>query len=163
MSQKDRQCNDQKGTKGQRMIYKTLHRKLKIDQHEPPLITGSKLRCQKGFCINFVLLITILIVLFLIKPASRGTQRIVSLVFKVHNILTLFKSRKYIWKIIQCAFVFLLEISSIKSLLHMKPYMIINKKIKLTFCIYNHNYGELLQWTVNECRYIYDTCDFLLV
>ena len=24
-----------KGTKGQKMIYKTLHRKLKIEQHEP--------------------------------------------------------------------------------------------------------------------------------
>jgi len=31
---KGRQCNDQK-TKGQTMIYKTLQRKLKIEQHEP--------------------------------------------------------------------------------------------------------------------------------
>jgi hypothetical protein len=28
---------DKKETKGQNMIYKTLHRKLKIEQHEPNL------------------------------------------------------------------------------------------------------------------------------
>ena len=33
---KQRQHNGQKkGTKGQTMMYKTLHRKLKIEQHEP--------------------------------------------------------------------------------------------------------------------------------
>ena len=33
---KDRQYNDQrKKTKGQTMIYKAIHRKLKIEQHEP--------------------------------------------------------------------------------------------------------------------------------
>jgi len=34
---KDRQHNDQKKTKikGQTMIYKILHRKIKIEQHEP--------------------------------------------------------------------------------------------------------------------------------
>ena len=34
---KDRQCNGQreKNTKGQTMIYKTLHKNLKIEQHEP--------------------------------------------------------------------------------------------------------------------------------
>ena len=33
---KEQQCNDQKkGTTRQTMIYKTLHRKLMIEQHEP--------------------------------------------------------------------------------------------------------------------------------
>ena len=36
-----------KDTKGQTMIYKTLHRKLKIEQHESPLlITGSPTAIQ---------------------------------------------------------------------------------------------------------------------
>ena len=38
-----------KGTKGQTMIHKqtkTLHRRLKIEQHEPPLKIGSECRCS---------------------------------------------------------------------------------------------------------------------
>jgi hypothetical protein len=35
-----------KSIKGQTMIYKTLHRKLKIKQHEPPLKTGDELMCS---------------------------------------------------------------------------------------------------------------------
>ena len=34
-NEKDRQHNGQKMTKGQTTIYKALHRKLKIEQHEP--------------------------------------------------------------------------------------------------------------------------------
>ena len=46
-SRKDRQHNGQKKSmKGQTMIYKTLHRKLKIKQHEPPLKTGDELMCS---------------------------------------------------------------------------------------------------------------------
>jgi hypothetical protein len=32
---KDRHNDQKKGTKGQTIMYKTLHRKLKIEQHEP--------------------------------------------------------------------------------------------------------------------------------
>ena len=40
---KDRLYNDQeKKTKGQTMIWKTLHRKLKIEQHEPPRKTERR-------------------------------------------------------------------------------------------------------------------------
>jgi hypothetical protein len=35
-----------KRTKGQTMIYKTLHRKLKSEQHKPPKIIGV----NSGFC-----------------------------------------------------------------------------------------------------------------
>ena len=39
-----RQCNGQKKKdKEQTMIYKTLHRKLKIDQHKPLLKNGGEL------------------------------------------------------------------------------------------------------------------------
>jgi hypothetical protein len=31
--------------KGQTVIYKTIHRKLKIEQHEPTLKTGGELGC----------------------------------------------------------------------------------------------------------------------
>ena len=43
---KDRQCNDQK-KKGQKykLIYKTPHKKLNIEQHEPHLKTGCEFRC----------------------------------------------------------------------------------------------------------------------
>ena len=37
------------------MIYKIVHRKLKIEQHEPPLKTGGELRCSgmiSSFCSN---------------------------------------------------------------------------------------------------------------
>jgi hypothetical protein len=34
-SKEDRQCNAQQRTMGHTMIYKTLHRKLKIEQHDP--------------------------------------------------------------------------------------------------------------------------------
>ena len=41
-SKKDGQYNGKiKGTKGQTMIYKILHRKLKIEQHEPLKHTGD--------------------------------------------------------------------------------------------------------------------------
>jgi len=36
-----------KRTKRQTTIYKTLHRKLKIEQYEPLLTTGSELRCSR--------------------------------------------------------------------------------------------------------------------
>jgi hypothetical protein len=38
-----------KETKGQTMIYKTLHRKLKIDQHEPPLLITDINKLYKTF------------------------------------------------------------------------------------------------------------------
>ena len=34
-SKKNRQYNDKNKKKGQTMMYKTLHRKLKIEKHEP--------------------------------------------------------------------------------------------------------------------------------
>jgi hypothetical protein len=43
-SKKGRQHNDQK-KKPHTMIHKTLHRKLKIEQHEPHYKTGVELRC----------------------------------------------------------------------------------------------------------------------
>jgi hypothetical protein len=44
-SKKDRQHNDKKR---QRTIYKTLHRKLKIEQHEPHLNPGENLGAPEG-------------------------------------------------------------------------------------------------------------------
>jgi len=42
-----------KMTKGQTTIYKTLHRKLKIDQHDP-LKAGSELMCSTMGCVRHV-------------------------------------------------------------------------------------------------------------
>jgi hypothetical protein len=43
-----------KRTKEQTMIYKTLHRKLKIDQHKPLLKNGRELTCS-GRNLQFLL------------------------------------------------------------------------------------------------------------
>ena len=51
---KDRQHNDHKRIKGQTTIYKTLHRKLKIEQHEPHYSPGwtPVLRKNKQFLLH---------------------------------------------------------------------------------------------------------------
>ena len=46
-SKQDRKYNDQK-TKGQTMFYKTLHRKLKIEKHEPPQNSWVRLLQEKA-------------------------------------------------------------------------------------------------------------------
>jgi hypothetical protein len=43
----DNTIDKRKWTKGQTIIYKTLHRKLKIVQHEPRIKTGSELVCSR--------------------------------------------------------------------------------------------------------------------
>ena len=50
---KDRQynCQKKKRTKGQTMIYKTLHRKLNIQQHEPYWKPGVSSGASEGYAV----------------------------------------------------------------------------------------------------------------
>jgi hypothetical protein len=45
---RDRQCNSQQKEKEQTTIYKTLHRKLKIERHEPHLKPGVNSGAPEG-------------------------------------------------------------------------------------------------------------------